>query len=170
VDKIQIEKERKLLYRISDIRDELAMIKSVLTEQGEVWGLFYKNLRESKVAKWDPNIARSANRPQEQIPKFQRRIQKIDEDAQRVEQWIQGQLDLKKTHASLRDSHNSTLLSTAVIGFTVITVIFTPLSFMASLLALPSVDFQTQHGDNKYHRNYLGGFMSKSTHLLMCQR
>jgi hypothetical protein len=184
VDKIQIEKERTFLSRISDIRDELAMIKSVLTEQGELWDLFYKNFEKRvseranrpqeqiskfQLAEWDNNVARSVNRPQEQIPKFQRRIQKIDEDAQRVEQWVQGQLDLKKTHASLRDSHNSTLLSTAVIGFTIITVIFTPLSFMTSLLALPSVDFQTQYGDNKYYRDYLGGFISKFTHLLMCQ-
>ncbi|KAJ4293306.1 hypothetical protein N0V90_008588 [Kalmusia sp. IMI 367209] len=140
LDQIDIRKEMKFLHQITDIRDELAMIKNVITDQAEVWTQFYEDLKD-EIPKWDDNNRRIAIRPKEQIPKFNRRVQKIDEDAQRVEQWIQGQLDLKKTHASLRESHNSTVLSTTVIGFTIITIVFTPLSFMASLLAVPDDNF-----------------------------
>jgi hypothetical protein len=133
------------------------MIKDVITDQEEVWTQFYEDLKD-EIDKWDDNNRRIAIRPKQQIPKFKRRVQKIDEDAQRVEQWIHGQLDLKKTHASIRESHNSTVLSTTVIGFTIVTVVFTPLSFMTSLLAVPDDNFGWMN-----QKKYAGKvFMSKS--------
>ncbi|KAF2444439.1 hypothetical protein P171DRAFT_32759 [Karstenula rhodostoma CBS 690.94] len=144
LEKISIKQEMKFIHDITDIRDELAMIKNVVTDQEEVWTQFYEDLKD-EIPKWDDNNRRIAVRPKQQIPKFKRRIQKIDEDAQRVEQWIHGQLELKKTHASLRESHNSTVLSTTVIGFTIVTIVFTPLSFVTSLLAVPDDNFGWIH-------------------------
>ncbi len=166
IEKIQIKQEQDFFHQISDIRDELAMIKSIIIEQGEVWDLLYKDLR-NEMSSWDENIRRIATRPESQIPRFKRRIEKIDDDAQRVERWIQVQLDLKKTHASLRESHNSTVLSTAVIGFTIVTVVFTPLSFMTSLLAVPDDKFKWKAEG----KTYMGKtFMSKSPRLCMYRR
>jgi hypothetical protein len=125
---IDIEKEIKFMHEISDVRDELAIIRNIIEEQEEVWNRFYKTFKKDESFKtWDMNSRLVAARPAYQIPRFKRRIQKIDENAQRAEQWVLGQLQLKNTHASLKESHNSTVLSTAVIGFTIITVIFTPL-------------------------------------------
>lgn len=157
IQKISLEEEMKFVHAITGIRDELAMIKDVITDQEEVWTQFYEDLKD-EISKWDDNNRRIAIRPKQQIPKFKRRVQKIDEDAQRVEQWIHGQLDLKKTHASIRESHNSTVLSTTVIGFTIVTVVFTPLSFMTSLLAVPDDNFGWMN-----QKKYAGKvFMSKS--------
>ena len=61
---------------------------------------------------------------------------KIDADAERVEKAVQDKLDLKRTDASIKDAHSSLLLSTAVIGFTIITIIFAPLAFLTALFAL----------------------------------
>ena len=70
------------------------------------------------------------------LARYQRRVMKIDADAERVEKAIQDKLHLKRTHASITDAHSSLLLSKAVIGFTIITIIFAPLSFLTALFAL----------------------------------
>ena len=70
------------------------------------------------------------------LAKYQRRVIKIDADAERVEKAVQDKLDLKRTYASIKDAHISLLLSTAVIGFTIITIIFAPLAFLTALFAL----------------------------------
>lgn len=107
-------------------------------------------------------------RPNTQLPRIKERIRKLDEDAERVEKWILLQLDLKSKHASLKasqaaldESHNSTTLSTAVIGFTIITVIFAPLSFLTSLFALPVDRFQQYQKNNAYPYGYIGTWLSK---------
>lgn len=162
IGEIQLNTELKFIHEISDIRDELNIIKSAIKEQREVWDQLYKDLQPSEdseegMINWSNSIRQIAIRPQKQIPHFLRQIQSIDENAQRVEQRIQVQLDLKKTHASLMETHNSTTLNTTVIGLTIVTIFFTPLSFMATLLAVPDAKFTwTWKTGQKY--------MSKFTH------
>ncbi|KAF2099363.1 hypothetical protein NA57DRAFT_55333 [Rhizodiscina lignyota] len=168
MDVIQIEEEERFIHYISDIRDELAMIKNVLIQQEEVWNAFWKDRSKEIWKDTKPDVKstlqRIIERPMEQLPKFKRRIEKIDGDAERVEKWILTQLDLKSKHAGLKESHNSTTLSTAVIGFTIITVVFTPLSFISSLFALPIDKFHRQqiNVDNSYlyTTGYIGRWMT----------
>jgi hypothetical protein len=47
-------------------------------------------------------------------------------------------------HASLRESHATSMMSAAIFGFTLITIIFTSLSLFASLFALPINRLQAQ--------------------------
>jgi Mg2+ and Co2+ transporter CorA len=84
------------------------------------------------------------------LKEYQKRIQKIDGDAERIEKNVQDLLSLKRTYASVkmseasvelarasvRDSHASVLLSVAAIGFAIVTIIFTPLAFLVGLFAL----------------------------------
>jgi hypothetical protein len=63
------------------------------------------------------------------VGKYHRRIEALDEDAVRVEQAIGAKIDLMAKHATIRESHATAIMSAAVLGFTLITVIFTPLSF-----------------------------------------
>ena len=81
-------------------------------------------------------------RPQKQFAKYKRQIARINADAERVGGFITLQLDLKSKHASLQEAHLTTLMSAAVIGFTIVTIIFTLLAFLASLLALSTNKFQ----------------------------
>ncbi|KAI0379585.1 hypothetical protein F5Y04DRAFT_126082 [Hypomontagnella monticulosa] len=71
-----------------------------------------------------------------QLQQYQNRIKKIDRNAERMEKSIQDKLKLKRAHTKIKDAHNSLILSMAVVGFTVITVIFAPLSFLTALFAL----------------------------------
>jgi hypothetical protein len=70
------------------------------------------------------------------LKQYQKRIKKIDGDAERVEKNVQDLLNLKRIYASVQDSHAGVLLSVAAIGFAIVTVIFAPLAFLVGLFAL----------------------------------
>lgn len=100
-------------------------------------------------------VAEIIGRPQMEFAEYKRRISSLDADAERVQSMIEFQLDLKARYASAREAHIATLLGVAVTGFTVVTIVFTPLAFMASLFALPISDWQT--GDKLNYSNYTNG-------------
>lgn len=117
---------------------------------------------------WDPLIPPWAKVEKSQITlaRYQRRVMKIDADAERVEKAIQDKLDLKRTYASIKDAHSSLLLSKAVIGFTIITIIFAPLSFLTALFALNIDGFdrlQLKGQGNVYSSGKMGAVFG--THL-----
>lgn len=91
------------------------------------------------------------------IDSYRKQTTKIDRDAERIEQVILNMLNVKRTAASqeqaqasekiaraskkiaedsMQEAKDSKRLSLLVIGFTVMTIIFTPLSFVASLFAI----------------------------------
>lgn len=184
MENININKEKEFMHSINDIREELTMIRSVIVQQKQVWDEFWDDyfgnepevtskrtdLWEGVNAETRSTVENILKRPKKQIATFLSHIDKIDKDAERVKEWILEQLDLKSKHAGLKEAHNSLILSTVVIGFTVVTVIFTPLSFLTSLFALPSDQLQKHHntivnGTAVYSNNYLGGWMSESQYL-----
>jgi Mg2+ and Co2+ transporter CorA len=144
--KNDIEKKKLLIEQKSAVQSKIAMIKNIVLRQEEVWKTFSKQMSR-KVWERTPNNTTLANvkdltlRPKDDFRKLKHRIQRIEQGSERAEAVILVQLDLKSKHASLRESHNSLLLSMAVIGFTIITIIFAPLSFLTSLLALPIDQF-----------------------------
>ena len=185
VETIKIKQEKQFLHKIDDIREELSMIKTVLFQQEEVWkdftnkawpsywpegpdGRFKPPERpgsddESISPKRHRQIWTKMQRPQLQFAKFKRRIAKLDADAERVERAIDRKLDLKAKHASLHEAHTMAIMSAAVFGFTIITIIFTPLSFIVTLFALPIDRFQRQQVPSvwtdqagMYSTNYVG--------------
>ncbi|EUC37893.1 hypothetical protein COCCADRAFT_1335 [Bipolaris zeicola 26-R-13] len=163
VKKFDIDKERKFLHDIDDIRGELEMIKRVILQQEEVWKTFASNAwpehwtsgpEGHMVVKDDEKRSTQEEdewqlilRTQSQFDRFRRRIAQLDEDAARMEKSIMAKLDLKQKHASLQESHATAVISAAVLGFTVITIIFTPLSFLTSLFALSIDRFQRNQVD-----------------------
>lgn len=179
---INIQKEKDFLHHIEDIRDELSMIQTVLIQQEEVWREFmfatwpdawpngpegpFKPPQASEGAQ-DTKVWKIIQRPQQQLPKFKRRLQKLDDDAQRVQRSIELRLDLKQKHASLNEARLASLMSASVFGFTIVTIIFTPLSFLVGLFALPIDDFQrhqTSFDDGNstvYTTQYIGKWFGK---------
>lgn len=188
VENMGIEKEKDFLHQISDIREELTMLQRVLTQQEEVWADFASNVwpeiwarslegqkpyyidsQNESSGEEEKVLMRFVLRPNLQIRKSKRRVQQLDEDADRVERSIITQLDLKAKHASLRESHATAVMSAAVFGFTVITIVFTPLSFVMSLFALPIQSFQQRQIQSTwtsdagmYTGNYIGKWTGKN--------
>jgi hypothetical protein len=91
------------------------------------------------------------------ILEYRKRTEKIDRDTERIQLVIQDKLNVKRTAASMeqarasvnearastrlalasvREARESKLLSIVVIAFTIISLIFTPLSFLTSLFSL----------------------------------
>ncbi|KAJ8128771.1 hypothetical protein O1611_g4864 [Lasiodiplodia mahajangana] len=162
-----MEEEQGFMFRIADIREELVMIQNVLQKQFEVLQAFIEDFEHNNPDSYefldrqriptntndgDREPLREANgdgekdairqweevkRSRHTIKKYQERTRKIDRDAEMVERRIQDQLNLKRTYASIRDARTSVTLGIAVIGFTVITIIFAPLAFVTALFALP---------------------------------
>lgn len=186
---LDIDHEESFLHEIEDIRDELSMIKTVVSQQEDVWKDFVSILRtrfsptggDDRIV--EPNIDPDIDkfrwniimRPAGQFTKFKRRIARLDEQAQRIETSILTRLSLNQTHANLKQSHasldlarSSAIMSATVFGFTVITIVFTPLSFMTSLLALPLVGIDQSQlaspanaGSVAYTTDFLGKWMGK---------
>ncbi len=125
-----------------------------------------------------PKVWSKIQRPQVQFAKFKRQISKLDADAERVARAVDRKLDLKATHASLKEAHTTAIMSAAVLGFTIITIIFAPLSFAVSLFALPIDQFQKGQVPSRwdeqagmYPTNYVGTWIGEYTdgkHLISC--
>lgn len=155
IGNMDISTEAEYYHNIGDIREELSMVKSVLRQQEEQWTTFMSILWpthcvDGKITpKFIPEgeqtkISRTLSRTYQQFRQFNSRIYQLDEDAKRVEDSISKRLDLKAKHASIKQAQNSAkeahataVMSAAVFGFTIVTIIFTPMSFMISILALP---------------------------------
>jgi hypothetical protein len=176
--KPDIEVERGFLNRISDIQGELAMIQDVLRQQKEVLGDILndppkdfidpsKRGSGSDYEPWDHVIGSMKT-----LEKYYRLTEKISADATRIEKNIQDELNLKRTFATMEDARTSLSLGVAVIGFTVITIIFAPLAFVTALFALPIDAFEkkkikitegAQEEDNGvYTASYIGKWFGES--------
>ncbi|KAI1118646.1 hypothetical protein F5Y14DRAFT_399275 [Nemania sp. NC0429] len=147
---LDINKEAQFVHRISDLRSELAMIQDVLDQQRHVLTLFLNDslaapddrpsdLTEEGIAPYKAKLLDTLTK----IGNARLRTEKIDRDAQRIEQVIQDKLNLKRTaasmeaaNASIKEARESKMLSVIVLGFTIITLIFTPISFLTALFAL----------------------------------
>ncbi|KAI4870266.1 hypothetical protein F4820DRAFT_443385 [Hypoxylon rubiginosum] len=157
-------KDHMFMHRIADIREELVMIQEVLRQQREILLKLIEDVERfelpkaigTKLRDEDPTKSKKPEshldgyRETEEwekweevklsvlrLDEYQTRINKIDRDAERVEKVIQDQLNLKRTYASISDARTGLILSAAVIGLTIITIIFAPIAFMATLFALP---------------------------------
>lgn len=160
---LEYRRERYFIHVISDVRSELAMIQHVLGQQERILKQFLKDCMPESEERHSPDWARIEN-SQETIQQYMRRVKKIDGDADRIEKSIQDMLNLKRTHASIRDAHSSLIVSTAVIGFTVITIVFTPLAFLTALFALKIDGFenlQISGSDGVFHSGKISGIFGK---------
>jgi hypothetical protein len=187
VDEIDIEMESECLHRINDVQDELAMITRVLRQQEDVWRQFSANtwpdlwpggpdgrmeppytilrrLDPTQRERWHVIL-----RPYTQFRDYEKRIAQLNEDTVRIEQAIHTKLDLKTKDATLKETHATAMMSAAVFGFTIITIIFTPLSFVVALFALPIDQLQRAQIQSRwtdeagmFTKSYIGKWVGKS--------
>lgn len=75
------------------------------------------------------------------IQRLKDRIAKADQDAERVENLIPQYLELKRSYTAMKEAHYTALLGAIIFGFSVVTIIFTPMSFILALLAVPNDSF-----------------------------
>lgn len=164
--KQQKKQEQGFIHNMSDIHSELDMITSVLEQQKKVMNTFLretKTQQESATGQEQEGWA-MVKEARAMLNDYEDRVQKIHRDADRVDKTIESYLNLKRTYASIEDTRNSLIIGFATTAFAFVTVIFTPLSFMTSLFALP-VDRFTRHQykeagseDSVFKSSYIGGY------------
>ena len=131
----QIEKEVKQLELIKDVRDELSIISTLLEEQDSA--ISEAETLDSAYSKYKSSIAL-----------HKREIAQLDRRAEKVYVALKDLLDLKQKQANVAEARSqrhqaeqTTTQGKAILLFTIITIVFLPLSFMASFFALQIVDF-----------------------------
>jgi hypothetical protein len=154
---ITISVESELLLDIRDVRDELSMVRNVFCQQRDVLEDMSTELEDSRA---DIHNGSSCI---PRVSKFLRRLQLIDENAENVERAIQQLLDLKSQRANLNEAcstadqtraitkqaaslakqaDQSAQQGKVILAFTVVTVFFTPLSWMSAIFAVNLEDGQ----------------------------
>ncbi|KAK0616732.1 hypothetical protein B0T14DRAFT_523713 [Immersiella caudata] len=133
------------LREIKDIRDELKMIERVLEDQLAVLTQYGKSAPE-------PNTQSALEHSLEfRLSKLRR----LNKDAEVVEKSLNHLLDLKQKQGNLNEARDSRRLADQADGrardaetqnqllfvFTLITIVFTPISFVSTFMAVPSRDF-----------------------------
>ncbi|KAK0262068.1 hypothetical protein B0A54_05017 [Friedmanniomyces endolithicus] len=86
----------------------------------------------------------------QQEEKPTKRIERLDKDAERVQALIPQILDLKRSYVAMKESHWTAVTGVAILGFTVVTIIFTPLIFVVALLAVPGDTLLMGKHDHKH--------------------
>ncbi|KAI0387169.1 hypothetical protein F5Y04DRAFT_288868 [Hypomontagnella monticulosa] len=158
--RVEMMKESNFIFDIADIREELAMVRFILHQQLDILQSLIGDIKDfcsdllpysgskDESEEWE---TRKRKREWEtitdseiKIKSYLKRVEKLDKDAGRIERRVQDQLNLKRTHVTIKDTRAGLILSTsslalsiAVGALTVITIIFAPLSFVTSLFALP---------------------------------
>ncbi|KAJ5037252.1 uncharacterized protein L3040_007429 [Drepanopeziza brunnea f. sp. 'multigermtubi'] len=151
IDKLlDIGQETDLLAETKDIRDELNMIAKVLDDQKNVLPDLQDAVSE---------IYRDEQKSQQEVKKRFRDqlktidvhlkdIERMDRQAERIYKSITDMLDLKQKHANAfearfaRDQAAGTARqSQTIMVFTIVTIIFLPLSFIAAFFAINIREF-----------------------------
>jgi hypothetical protein len=172
---IEFPKQRYFTRIVSDVQSELAMINYFLEQQTEIVLDLIKRGEQNLITQqskspYSDSLENTLKRwgrvkqALKTLEKYKQRVRKIDGDAERIEKAIKDMLNLKRTHSSIKDAHSSLILSTAVIGFTVVTIVFAPLACLTALPALKIQGFgklQVAGEEEVYDSGKLGGIFGK---------
>ena len=169
IDKLlDIGEETDLLAETKDIRDELNMIAKVLEDQLHV----LPDLQEAIC-----DIYLDENRAQPEVKKRFRDqtkaievhlkdIDRMDRQAERIYNSITDMLDLKQKHANAfearfaRDQAAGTARqSQTIMVFTIVTIVFLPLSFIAAFFAINIREFPRVDGSTDIPLAYVSKYM-----------
>lgn len=158
VDKLlDIGAETNLLAETKDIRDELNMIAKVLEDQRSVIPDLetavtdiYKEERKSQ-----QELKRHFKDQLKTIDTHMKDLERMDKQAERIYKSITDLLDLKQKHANAfearfaRDQAAGTARQgQTIMVFTIVTIIFLPLSFIASMFTINIAEYpRTPGGD-----------------------
>ncbi|RSM02976.1 hypothetical protein CEP52_007661 [Fusarium oligoseptatum] len=138
---------------IMDIRDELSMISSVFSEQEQVIQSVMNNIKKPIPPKGsDAHATRYADPTTDQLK---------GAEAQVVEKSLGHLLSLKLEVSNFALQVKADKQSSLLFAFTVVTVLYAPMSFVTSFFAIPSRDFP-QDGGVSWNQRQIGGGLAIS--------
>jgi hypothetical protein len=156
VDKLlDIGAETDLLAETKDIRDELNMIYKVLEDQRTVLPDMEASITDiyREEHKSQQDLKRRFKDMLKTIDTHIKDLERMDKQAKRIYESITDLLDLKQKHANAfearfaRDQAAGTARqSQTIMVFTIVTIIFLPLSFIAAMFTINIQEFPHQPG------------------------
>jgi len=160
VDKLlDIGAETNLLAEIKDIRDELNMIAKVLEDQRNVIPDLEASVTDIYSEEHRGNTRDLRRRFKDMLKTIDthiRDLERMDIQAERIYKSITDLLDLKQKHANAfearfaRDQAAGTARqSQTIMVFTIVTIIFLPLSFIAALFTINIEEFPHKPGGDQ---------------------
>ncbi|EED21298.1 ankyrin repeat protein [Talaromyces stipitatus ATCC 10500] len=171
VDKLlDIGQETDLLAEAKDIRDELNMIRTVLEYQKQVLQdlqdaiceIYYDENRSQN------DIKKKFREQQRNIDMHVKDVDRMDKQTERIYMSITDLLDLKQKHANAfearfaRDQAAGTAQQgKTIMMFTIVTIVFLPLSFIASFFAINVAEFphDAQSGNTNMPLSYVSRYI-----------
>jgi ankyrin repeat protein/Mg2+ and Co2+ transporter CorA len=158
VDKLlDIGAETDLLAEIKDIRDELNMISKVLEDQRNVLPDMEASITDiyREEHKSQQDLKRRFKDMLKTIDTHIKDLERMDKQAKRIYESITDLLDLKQKHANAfearfaRDQAAGTARqSQTIMVFTIVTIIFLPLSFIAAMFTINIREFPHEPGSD----------------------
>ncbi|KAI1153058.1 hypothetical protein F4825DRAFT_283176 [Nemania diffusa] len=150
--------EISLLYEVKDIRDELNLVRRVFEAQAGVLEKFSRLF-------W-PGLQEQSKRCREGfledcgIKALIDRATRLDEDAKKTLEALDYLVQVKQAQSSLDEAEAARRLNNYIVLFTIVTIIFTPLSFMTSLFTVPINQFPHDNNSNlSYDTTWFTGRM-----------
>ncbi|KAH9872851.1 hypothetical protein J1614_005245 [Plenodomus biglobosus] len=159
VDKLlDIGAETALLRETKDIRDELNMIAKVLDDQRNVLPDMEASILDiyHKEHKSQQDLKRRFKDMVKTVETHMKDLDRMDKQAERIYKSITDLLDLKQKHANAfearfaRDQAAATARQGQTIQvFTIVTIIFLPLSFIAAMMTINIQEFPHKEGSEE---------------------
>ncbi|TRX93664.1 hypothetical protein FHL15_005340 [Xylaria flabelliformis] len=146
--------EIKLLYEVKDIRDELHLLKRIFEAQSRVLSEFTRLFWPGDQTRRDSFLDDCA------VQGLIDRTNLLDDDARRTLDSLNYLVTTKQAQTSLDEAETARYLNKYILLFTIVTIIFTPLSFMTSLFAVPVKQFpHDQNSTLSYDSTWFAGMM-----------
>ncbi|QDS71946.1 hypothetical protein FKW77_000869 [Venturia effusa] len=169
VDKLlEIGTETKLLAEIKDIKDELRILDMVLQSQLHVLPGLADHIVDELGGRNSPQGREIERRKREQLKLIEVHIKDLERmrgQATSVEASLAHLLDLKQKHANAfearfaRDQAQLTAKQgQTILVFTIVTIIFLPMSFIAAFFAIPFAEFSST-GSPSLHLSFVAKYM-----------
>ncbi|OKL64361.1 hypothetical protein UA08_01088 [Talaromyces atroroseus] len=169
VDKLlDIGQETDLLAEAKDVRDELNMIRTVLEYQKQVLVDLQDAICEIyfEENKSQSDIKKKFREQQRIIEMHVKDVDRMDKQTERIYDSITDLLDLKQKHANAfearfaRDQAAGTARQgKTIMMFTIVTIFFLPLSFIASFFAINVAEFPHSDGNTNLPLSYVSKYI-----------
>jgi CorA-like Mg2+ transporter protein len=151
---LDITDEVDMLNEVKDIHDELYMISQVFDQQLNVLNQMGDLLEYRPADSLDPevpvtpHVIKKWKKLQIEIEQRRDRLAEMDANAHRTYKNINNLFDMKQRQANVLEAHYSRKVaqdsgrqSTTIMVFTIVTIVFLPLSFMSSFFAISVKEF-----------------------------
>ncbi|KAF4971483.1 hypothetical protein FSARC_1711 [Fusarium sarcochroum] len=151
-----IQQASESILLVKDAHDELRLLRQLFEQQLRV-------VEEFSLAFWSPELSNETQKPGLSdetleslrdnfihdcgLQSLMQRVDQLDQDAAATPEGLTNIIQAMQAQASLKEAEATRNMNLIILPFTIVTVIFTPLSFMTSLFAVNNDGFP--HNDDE---------------------